>query len=260
MRDFRARMATAEPSFGPIAALILRWQQTGEHDALEMLLAAVSPLVKHAAAQTLHRRGIRDTSAIDDALCLVFDHVRRLPSMPDRAGLQAFVPSRSHAGDAGASWICMLARSRAIDIVRMHRRRERHIRCFTAVVDLDEAVLCDEPPAPDDLDVPQLRARLHRAIEQLEPRSRLLVELLLVGKTQAVAAHVLGVCEGTVSRMLTRAIRDLRNLLVAADDPVSRRPPSVDHGETPAPRARAARPGRARVSRRRGPPGPSAPA
>jgi RNA polymerase sigma factor (sigma-70 family) len=56
-------------------------------------------------------------------------------------------------------------------------------------------------------------ARMHDALPLLEPRSRTVVELLLDGKSQAVIAHVLGVCEGTVSRLRTRAIAELRRLL-----------------------------------------------
>ena len=47
----------------------------------------------------------------------------------------------------------------------------------------------------------------------LEPRLRTVVELLLEGKSQVVIAHVLVVCEGTVSRLRTRAIAELKRLL-----------------------------------------------
>jgi DNA-directed RNA polymerase specialized sigma subunit len=39
------------------------------------------------------------------------------------------------------------------------------------------------------------------------------VELLLEGKNQARIAHVLGVCEGTVSRLRARAIASLQSLV-----------------------------------------------
>jgi DNA-directed RNA polymerase specialized sigma subunit len=39
------------------------------------------------------------------------------------------------------------------------------------------------------------------------------VELLLAGKNQALIAHVLDVCEGTVSRLRTRAIAELRQIM-----------------------------------------------
>jgi len=56
--------------------------------------------------------------------------------------------------------------------------------------------------------------RLHDAILHLPPRERLVMELLLEGKNQATIAHVLDVCEGTVSRLRMRAIASLRDLMV----------------------------------------------
>ena len=60
---------------------------------------------------------------------------------------------------------------------------------------------------------PPLIDRVRAAATRLEPRQRLLVELLLEGKSQAVIAHVLGVCEGTVSRIRARALERLRAML-----------------------------------------------
>ena len=37
--------------------------------------------------------------------------------------------------------------------------------------------------------------------------------MLLDGKSQTVIAHVLGVCEGTVSRVRSRAVAKLRGLM-----------------------------------------------
>ncbi len=55
--------------------------------------------------------------------------------------------------------------------------------------------------------------RLHNAIPCLPPRERLVMELLLEGKNQATIAHVLDVCEGTVSRLRIRAVATLRDLM-----------------------------------------------
>jgi DNA-directed RNA polymerase specialized sigma subunit len=41
----------------------------------------------------------------------------------------------------------------------------------------------------------------------------MVIELLLEGKSQAVISHALDVCEGTVSRLRTRAIASLRSLM-----------------------------------------------
>lgn len=61
--------------------------------------------------------------------------------------------------------------------------------------------------------------RLNEAIKALEERSRLVIDRHLAGEPQAVTAKVLGVCEGTITRMRQRAIQRLRELLMepAAD-------------------------------------------
>jgi RNA polymerase sigma factor (sigma-70 family) len=58
-----------------------------------------------------------------------------------------------------------------------------------------------------------LCVRLRDIIPRLPPRERTVIELLLEGKSQAVIAHMLEVCEGTVSRLRGRATAALRNLL-----------------------------------------------
>jgi RNA polymerase sigma factor (sigma-70 family) len=59
----------------------------------------------------------------------------------------------------------------------------------------------------------ELCMRLHDAIPHLPPRERLVMELLLEGTNQATVAHMLDVCEGTVSRLRTRAVATLRDLM-----------------------------------------------
>ena len=58
-----------------------------------------------------------------------------------------------------------------------------------------------------------LCTQLHEAIGMLPPRKRMVIELLLEGKSQAVISHMIGVCEGTVSRLRWRATAQLRALL-----------------------------------------------
>ncbi len=47
----------------------------------------------------------------------------------------------------------------------------------------------------------------------LPPRERMVIELLLEGKSQAVISHMIGVCEGTASRLRSRATAKLRALM-----------------------------------------------
>ena len=68
-------------------------------------------------------------------------------------------------------------------------------------------------PAAVEAELLDLSRQLLDAVAQLEPPLRQLVELLLEGKSQATIAHVLNVCEGTVSRMRKRAVDRLRELL-----------------------------------------------
>jgi RNA polymerase sigma factor (sigma-70 family) len=258
--------AVDAPATGIITSLLLQWQQGGDDEALAQLVVVMMPAIRNAAGRMLRRHGIRDTSTVDDTLCLVLDNIRRLKPGPHvRSPLAAFVPDRSHAvdtaeHDAGMAWIQMLTRSRALDMIRMRRRRASHMRCFSELACCEIPGLTREDDATPTENVDERHCRLMEAIAQLEPRARLLIELLLEGKTQATAAHVLDVCEGTISRMLRRIVIDLRGRLAAATGPVNQTPPSAGHEETPAPRAPAARPARARVSPRRGRPGPSAPA
>jgi len=55
--------------------------------------------------------------------------------------------------------------------------------------------------------------KLHDALPHLPPREQLVIKLLLEGKNQVVIAHAMDCCEGTVSRLRTRAIAQLRAIL-----------------------------------------------
>ena len=78
---------------------------------------------------------------------------------------------------------------------------------------LQESIASDDAFCDDMTSQAELCLRLHDAIPHLPNRERLVMELLLEGKTQATIAHVLDVCEGTVSRLRMRAIATLRDLM-----------------------------------------------
>jgi RNA polymerase sigma factor (sigma-70 family) len=134
-----------------------------------------------------------------------------------------FVP-RDHAAspcdraDSGSAYIVWLSRERARDVARRWWRSARHSRAFSQLgrdtvndlrTRLAGALERNDDPEP----LPQLIIRLHESIEQLEPLEQAVIALLIEGKTQAVIAHVLGVCEGTVSRIRSGAIVRLRALM-----------------------------------------------
>jgi RNA polymerase sigma factor (sigma-70 family) len=204
-----------------ITSNLLDWQARGEKACLERLWGIVSPIAHRMITATLHRLGIHDPSAVDEAISLLLDHLRRLSesSTSDRP-VALFAPRTDSRGntrlaDPGLAFIVWLSRERAADVARAWRRRNRHATVFSL---LDQQTLqhVHVRAAPSD-DASSLQAdiclRLHEAIPHLPPRERLVIELLLEGKNQAVIAHVLDVCEGTVSRLRMRAIATLRNLL-----------------------------------------------
>lgn len=214
--------ARAEPTghSGWIANLLLDWQSMGRPDQLEAVVTAIRPLVERMAAATLQRRGIPDPFAIDEALSLVLDHLRRLPGSPSgEPPVARFASSRdgycrTSQADPGRAYILWLARERAADVARARHRQARHVVVFsqlepTTIVHLKTCAASGDPTASTG----DLCTQLHEAIGMLPPRERMVIELLLEGKSQTVISHMIGVCEGTVSRLRSRATAQLRALL-----------------------------------------------
>lgn len=214
-------MAPTRRSAHPIERLLLEWQSTGDERTLEELFKAISPLIERVARHMLRSTGIVDPGAIDDATSKVFDHLRRLhgPSAEDR-GVAAFRPAardEPRRGDAGIGFIRWLAQERARDVARATLRRTRRTRVFSQLApehlgivrSIEASHSADGGPLDDDV-------RL--AIESLDGRSRLVVELLLEGENQAAIARRMGVCEGTVSRIRARAISTLREAIEVRPD------------------------------------------
>lgn len=198
-----------------VAELVVAWQESGSHQAFERLVAAALPRLGPLVAATLLGRGIEDPTASDDAIALVLDHLRRLADTgSDERHVAKFSAARSNSAPSAAGWgyLRQLARSRARDVARERRRqslvfsqlRGRGGEDFELTIPGSVAGGTAPPPLAD---------RLREAARSLEPRQRLLVELLLDGKSQAVIAHVLGTSEGTVSRLRARAIKELRRIL-----------------------------------------------
>jgi RNA polymerase sigma factor (sigma-70 family) len=84
---------------------------------------------------------------------------------------------------------------------------------FSAAIDDVREALVTRRPAAALVAEAETHDRLAAAIDRLEPQLRTVVQMLLDGKSQVVIAHVLGVCEGTVSRVRSRALAKLRALL-----------------------------------------------
>lgn len=203
-----------------IDALLDRWQNHGDVAALEKLVDVLRPPLQLVVARALGRHGIRDPGARDEAMMLVFEQLCRL-GLDVASPVARFDQRRNGktlpAGAVSAGWafVRCIAESRAHDMARAARRRDHRAAEYAA--------LHAAPPDPtDDGRRCDAAERLRAAIETLDERSRTVVALLLEGRTQAVIAHVLGVCEGTVSRIRARAIARLRVLMSA--QPGGRKP------------------------------------
>ena len=201
-----------------VAMLLLSWQETASEQALETLVGIVLPELLRVISETLRRRGVRDPAAADDAVSLVLDHLRRLPGGGSERRVAPFVPTRAtprsrRERDPGIGYLKQLARARASDVARA-RRRLRSVPFSALGPDADtpfEQTIA--VPSTGAAAAPPAAELLAAAAPELEPRQRFVVEQLLEGKSQAVIAHMLGVNEGTVSRLRARAIDSLRRIL-----------------------------------------------
>ena len=220
-------MTTRPASCGrssPIESHLLDWQTTGDSNCLTLLVETILPLAGQTAKSKLRRLGIHDPSAVDETISLLLDHLWRLPnSASNERTVARFVPRRATSCycsliDSGRAYIVWLTRERAADVARARRRRSRHTTVFslldTRMTSRLQACAASADASSDEVQSQtDLCLRLHDAIPHLPTRERLVMELLLEGKTQAAIAHVLDVCEGTVSRLRMRAIATLRDLM-----------------------------------------------
>lgn len=205
-----ARHADPGASLG---RLLEAWQASGDPARFEPLVAAARPLIERTAAHVLRRHEVADPTAVDDVVSLVFDHLRRLPGpSPGERLVSCFTP-RPYAQDDGLGYLTWLTGRRAMDVVRDRRRCHREARCFVEIAPAELAGLTHAGPAAADDEAEEACRRLHAAIARLAARQRLVVELLLAGKSQAAIAHLLDVCEGSVSRLRSKAVESLRRLL-----------------------------------------------
>ena len=201
-----------------IADALQAWQESGDDAWLEHVIAHSLPRLEHAARSVLRRLHVSDWSAVDDTLSLVFDHLRRLPATaPDERTVARFEHRRDagrSGGDPGLAYLVWLAHERACDVARQRKRQATRRMRFMNLghVPHVDGTGIDAHTHADEV-ASDVTTRLPDAVALLEPRLRTVVELLLEGKSQAVIAHVLGVCEGTVSRLRTRAIAELKRLL-----------------------------------------------
>jgi RNA polymerase sigma factor (sigma-70 family) len=192
-----------------LATRLACWQATGCEIDLEALWREAEPFVSQVARRTLLGVGLRDPAACDDAISLVLNHLRRLPSR----GVTGFDPARG-----AIAYLRWLSARRALDTARLLKvSRETPLsalpvpdKYFHCLYVLDGENSAEE-----------MTSRLRQACEALDSRSRLVIEHHLAEYPQAETARALGVCEGTITRIRQKAIDRLRILL---SDPISHSP------------------------------------
>jgi RNA polymerase sigma factor (sigma-70 family) len=197
-----------------VSTLLKRWQSTADESCFETLVGVVRPIVEETALRTLRSAHVADPSAVDDCVAMVLDHLRRLPGAGP--GERSVAPFRSIGSDSGVGFVRWLAKERARDVARARRRRTRLTMTFSQL-DPSESARLEQRPAEPGASRPEI-TRMHRAIAALDARTRDVLARLLDGESQAVIARSMGVSEGTVSRIRTKAIEDVRRLF-AIDRP-----------------------------------------
>lgn len=190
-----------------VANLLARWQADHDADDFAALVEIIREPLERLAASTLKRDGIRDPGACDEAVALVLERLFRLGSERSAKTFARFDGDRhGHADGNDPGWIYVrcVARSRAHDVARAVRRRDRRASEY------GRTVAGYSPEGGDASGGDGDAGRLRTAIETLDERSRAVLAMMLDGKSQKAIAHMLGVCEGTVSRIRARAIARLR--------------------------------------------------
>lgn len=212
----------AADDHGHLSALLTAWQASGDHESLGLLVTTIRAAALRIIESTLRHCGVRDPDAVDDAFALVLGHLRRLPGVgsTERCVTRFQGSADGGRGDHGAAFIHWLCRERALDVARSRRRRRHHEQVFSEVRGMPTPG--SDGPREETGVGPHARDEdLQWAAAQLESRQRAVIEFTMEGRTLAVIAHLLGLSEGTVSRIRSRAVVQLRRILAGDQGPDS---------------------------------------
>lgn len=182
----------AKESSGPDWNALIQRVVGGDHQALAEIYDASSHLVFGLALRILS-----DRDAAEDIVIEVYSQAWRTAA--------AFEPQRGSV----CSWLLTLARSRAIDLLRSHKR-ERATDPLESAGDVEAST-----PDPESATADAERFRFVRgAIEKLSAEQREVIELAyFTGLSQSEIAARLGQPLGTVKTRVRLAMMHLRDLL-----------------------------------------------
>lgn len=189
------------------------------------------PLGRHEAAALLARVAAGDDAALGrlyDAyavvLCTVATRIVRDATDADEVVLDAFTQAWRDAarydGSRGSvlAWLVMIARSRALDLVRSRLRGARTIETATRAApdDPSPAASAWRSDPVSELDQRDQYAVLVAAVNELPPPIRRVVELVLTeALSHSEIAERLGTPLGTVKTRMRTGLRMLRERLGA---------------------------------------------
>ena len=165
---------------GPVDALLLELIEQGDVDSMSRLYAAHSRGVYTVALKIL-----RDASAAEDVSQDVFLRLWRSPS--------SFKPARGSLG----GWIAVVARNRAIDVLRARKSTDP----------VDDLLLISSSNPAKDLEQTLLVERLRPLLARLPPAQRVALDMSFFrGMTHAEIAEATHSPLGTVKSRIRSAM------------------------------------------------------
>jgi RNA polymerase sigma-70 factor (ECF subfamily) len=168
----------------------------GDRDSFRRLFGRYAP-----SAMGLARRVVRQAHLAEETVQEAFLSVWKNPGGYD--------PSRGTV----RAWLMSVVHHRAVDAVRREEAQRRRAEEIVSLVD----VAPEDPAAQvvEELGLPQERAAVREALEDLPPEQREVIELMYFsGMSQTQIAERLGLPLGTVKSRTLLGMRRLRAALV----------------------------------------------
>jgi RNA polymerase sigma factor (sigma-70 family) len=198
-----------------VTRLLVEWQRSRCPLHFAQMIEAIRPLMEKTARCTLHRRGCRDPHAMDEVESLVMEHLWRLTeSAKPGARVTAFTPPTSADGrDHGLAYVTWLTTRRALDVLRRRRRCSERESLFSEIADAECRCTANITAADGNATDDEQAVMVRNALRTLDQRSQQVMAMLLSGLAQIEVAKQLGLCEGTISRVRSRAVEQLGGIL-----------------------------------------------